>query len=101
MTVIDYNGTGFWSVEEIVKRYAAYARKYKVATLRDLSPTIHTENNKQWIYPVMHRVTTQDEIASYLETELVEHFGLEPNRESIAAAASRACYWFDRGWKNR
>jgi hypothetical protein len=44
---------------------------------------------------------TQDEIASYLETELVEHFGLEPNRESIAAAASRACYWFDRGWKNR
>lgn len=42
----------------------------------------------------------QDEIASYLETELVEHFGLEPNRESIAAAASRVCAWFDRGWKD-
>lgn len=41
---------------------------------------------------------TQDEIASYLETELVEHFGLEPDRESVAAAASRVCAWFDRGW---
>ena len=43
---------------------------------------------------------TQDEIASYLETELVEHIGLEPNRYRIAAAASRVCAWFDRGWNN-
>lgn len=56
MTVIDYNGTGFWSVEEILNRYAAYARKYEVVTLHDLSPTIHTEDNKRWIYPVMDRV---------------------------------------------
>ena len=44
---------------------------------------------------------TQDEIASYLETELVEHFGLEPNRESIVVVASRVRGWFDRGWKDR
>jgi hypothetical protein len=56
MTVIDYNGIGFWSVEEIQKRYTAYARKYEVATVRDLSPMIHAENNKRWIYPVMDRV---------------------------------------------
>ena len=43
---------------------------------------------------------TQGEIASYLETELVEHFGLELNRDSIAAAASRVRAWFDRGWKD-
>ena len=43
---------------------------------------------------------TQGEIASYLETELVGHFGLELNRDSIAAAASRVRAWFDRGWKD-
>ncbi len=42
---------------------------------------------------------TQSEIASYLETELIEHFGLVPNRDNIAAAASRVRAWFDRGWK--
>ncbi|HZM99153.1 MAG TPA: hypothetical protein VFB70_07155 [Pyrinomonadaceae bacterium] len=37
---------------------------------------------------------TQDEIASYLEIELVEHFGLEPNRESMASTVSRVCTWW-------
>ena len=39
---------------------------------------------------------TQGEIASYLETELVEHFGLEPNRDSIVAAASRIRAWSEK-----
>lgn len=56
MTVIDYNGTGFWSVGEVLNRYATYVKKYDIATPRDLTPTTHTENNKRWTYPVMDRV---------------------------------------------
>ena len=43
---------------------------------------------------------TQGEIASYLETELVEHFGLTTNRDDITNAASRIRAWFDRDWKD-
>jgi hypothetical protein len=43
---------------------------------------------------------TQGEIVSYLETELVEHFGLSPNRDNVRVAAARFRAWFDRGWKD-
>jgi hypothetical protein len=43
---------------------------------------------------------TEDEIASYLEKELVDHFGLAPNRDNVATAASRFRAWFDQGWKD-
>ena len=56
MTVIDYNGTGWWGVQEILNRYLVYAKKYNIAAPRDLTPTVHSEDNKQWIYPVMNRV---------------------------------------------
>jgi hypothetical protein len=56
MTVIDYNGSGFWSVEEVLGRYAAYASRYGIATPRDLNPLVRSVNDKQWIYPVMDRV---------------------------------------------
>jgi hypothetical protein len=56
MIVIDYNGTGIWSVDEVLKRYSLYARKYGIATPRDLRPLIHTEGDKKWIYPAMDRV---------------------------------------------
>src|SRR5215510_1943598 len=53
MTVIDYNGTGFWSVDEILNRYRTYVKKYSIATPKDLSPKIYSKDNKQWIYPIM------------------------------------------------
>jgi hypothetical protein len=56
MTVIDYNGTGFWSVDAVLKRYADYARRYRIATPYELSPTVISTNGKRWIYPVMDRV---------------------------------------------
>jgi len=56
MTVIDYNGTGFWSAEEILARYAGYAKKHSIQSPRDLTPVVHGEGNQRWIYPVMDRV---------------------------------------------
>jgi hypothetical protein len=54
--VIDYNGSGVWSVDEVLARYALYARKYGISTLRNLQPVTHAEDKKEWIYPVMERV---------------------------------------------
>src|SRR6476660_7439683 len=56
MTVIDYNGSGVWSVKEVLRRYAVYAQRYGIATPHDLNPLVHSDNDKQWIYPVMDRV---------------------------------------------
>ena len=40
---------------------------------------------------------SQPEVVAYLESELVEHFGLEPNNDDIEAVAARVRAWFDRG----
>jgi len=57
MQIIDYNGVGRWSRDEILGRYAAYAREIGIEP-RDLSPDESTDTNKgrRWIYPVMNRV---------------------------------------------
>ena len=56
MKVNDYNGEGFWSVEQVRDRYSIYVKKYEIQTPRDLSPSVHTEADRRWIYPVMQRV---------------------------------------------
>jgi hypothetical protein len=56
MTEIDYNGTGFWSVERVLSRYAGYVKKYRIEAPRELAPLVHEEGEKRWIYPVMYRV---------------------------------------------
>lgn len=56
MEVIDYNGTDFWSVDEVKARYAKYARRFKITVPRDLSPLVHSNGDKQWIYSVMDEV---------------------------------------------
>ena len=40
---------------------------------------------------------TERELASYLEKEIVGHFGLQPNKNDIEAVAARVRAWFDRG----
>ncbi len=56
MKIIDYNGTGIWSVEEILRRYREYARQFGIETLRDLRPLVHSTDEGTWVYPVMDRV---------------------------------------------
>src|SRR6476469_4866930 len=56
MEIIDYNGEGSWSADEILRRYESYARKYGIRTLRDLRPIVHETEGKRWVYPVMDRV---------------------------------------------
>ena len=56
MAVINYNGTGFWSVDDVLKRYTKYARRYGVIAPRDLRPMRQSADQTEWIYPVMDRV---------------------------------------------
>jgi len=56
MTIVDYNGTGEWSVEEVISRYSRYVEKYRIASPRDLKPAVHVQDERHWIYPVMDRV---------------------------------------------
>ena len=54
--VIDYNPKGFWSVDEVLKRYAEYARLFRITKPADLTPFVHSTDDGKWIYPVMERV---------------------------------------------
>jgi len=56
MKVIDYNGKGFWSVDEVLKRYTEYARVFGISQPRELTPFAHSTGDRKWIYPVMERV---------------------------------------------
>lgn len=56
MTLIDYNGEGRWTRENILARYAQYAAKMKIE-LRDLSPRESSDNTgRHWVYPVMDEI---------------------------------------------
>ena len=56
MTVINYNGTGLWTVQEVLSRYSIYVERYRIASPRDLKPAVTVQGERQWIYPVMERV---------------------------------------------
>jgi len=70
MTVIDYNGTGFWSAEQILSRYDDYVRRYNIQSPRDLRPHVHSEGAKRWIYPVMDQVIEGIEAADLACAEI-------------------------------
>jgi len=42
----------------------------------------------------------QTEIASYLQAEIVEHFGLSAEHYDFTAVAARVRSWFDRAWRD-
>jgi len=56
LKIIDYNGKGFWSVDEVLRRYKEYAHQFGIETPRDLRPLVHSTDRGTWIYPVMDRV---------------------------------------------
>ncbi|HEX6648937.1 MAG TPA: hypothetical protein VF075_05345 [Pyrinomonadaceae bacterium] len=94
MIVMDYNGTGFWSADAILSRYAAYVNKYNVATPRELTPLIHAEKDKRWIYPVMDRVIEgieQGDLAcAEIGIEFIEQDASFPFGQKLKSNTARA-----------
>ena len=56
MEIIDYNGTGCWSLQAVQERYIAYAHSLKVSPLLNLTPQMQEHDRRRWIYPVMDKV---------------------------------------------
>lgn len=56
MEIRDYNGTGQWSREGILGRYARYCGKLGLTPTSNLSPREHTAGEVHWVYPVMNEV---------------------------------------------
>jgi hypothetical protein len=56
MEVRDYNGQGKWISDEILKRYSVYCNDLNILESINLLPSIHTDHDVQWIYPVMYKV---------------------------------------------
>jgi hypothetical protein len=79
MKIIDYNGNGFWSVDAVLARYAAYARRFAVSAPRDLTPLVQSSDEGRWIYPVMDRVIAGieqgDPACAEIGVEFIEESG--------------------------
>lgn len=90
---IDYNGVGRWSRDEILGRYAAYAKEMGIEP-RDLSPHEHTEKGRRWIYPAMERVidgiAAGDPACIRLGIEFIEEDAKFPFGKILKANTARA-----------
>ena len=53
---IDYNGTGRWSSDELLKRYDLYVQRFGISHRLTSSPVVHSAEGKRWTYPVMRKV---------------------------------------------
>lgn len=90
---IDFNGVGRWSRDEILRRYAAYAKELAIEP-RDLSPHESTEKGRRWIYPVMSRViegiAAGDPACIRLGIEFIEEDAKFPFGKILKANTARA-----------
>lgn len=53
---IDYNGTGKWSVEAVLRRHRAYVRELDASADSDLIPVKQTDGDETRIWPIMVQV---------------------------------------------
>jgi len=56
MEINDYNGTGIWSADEIIRRYQLYAQQFGIDPPRDIQPDITERVGRRWVYPVMSQI---------------------------------------------
>ena len=94
MKVIDYNGTGRWTLDAIRERYAEHARRLHVRPPAALSPREHSDGATRWIYPVMDAVIAGIEAGDAACVELGVEFIQEdqkfPFGKTLKANTARA-----------
>ena len=97
MKIIDYNGKGFWSVDEVLKRYTEYARAFGITEPRELTPHTNSTDDTKWIYPVMDCVIEGIEAGDlacaelgieFIQTNDSFPFGMT-NKSNVARALRR------------
>jgi hypothetical protein len=94
MEVRDYNGTGSWSGDGILRRYTRYARVFGMTALSDLTPQEHGQGATRWIYPVMERVIEAiehgDSAAVQIGVEFIEEDQRFPFGKVLKSNTARA-----------
>lgn len=94
MKIIDYNGTGRWSLQAIQERYAAYARELNVPAPLGLTPDIHEECGVRRIYPVIEQVIEgieqDDQACIEIGVEFIEEDELFPFGKILKSNTARA-----------
>jgi|SRR5215212_5679130 len=94
MKVNNYNGTGFWAVEEMLKRYEKYARHFGVTTMQDLRPLEYSKGDKRWVNPVMDKVIDGiekgDPACAELGVEFIEEGASFPFGQILKSNTARA-----------
>jgi hypothetical protein len=90
----DYNGTGMWSREGILDRYADYARLFHVTVPATLKPLDSTANGVRWIYPIMDPVIdaieAKDAAAIEIGVEFIEQDQTFPFGKILKSNTARA-----------
>jgi len=56
MEIMDYNGTGIWSADEIIRRYQIHAQQFGIDPPRDLQPDVTERTGRRRVYPVMSQI---------------------------------------------
>ena len=93
--IIDYNGEGKWSMEQINLRYHNYCRQLKINPL-NISPRTHKNlcSKKIWIYPVMYEIIKgielEDRSCKIIGVELVEESNTMPFGRILKSNTARA-----------
>jgi hypothetical protein len=94
MEIIDYNGSGRWSLQAIRERYIAYARRFKVSSPLSLKPDEHKQDNRHWIYPLMFQVIEGiekgDRACIEIGVEFIEEDARFPFGRILKSNAARA-----------
>ena len=94
MIVYDYNGTGRWSYDAVLRRYTQYAQRFGVSDLTDLAPREYHENGKRWIFPVMYRVIqgieNDDPACVEIGVEFIEESDSFPFGRALKSNTARA-----------
>ena len=94
MQIIDYNGSGRWTFEAILHRYAEYARGFHCEMPLDLTPEQHENGDKRWIYPVMNQVIrgieAGDAACIQIGVEFIEEDAKFPFGKTLKANTARA-----------
>jgi hypothetical protein len=91
--IIDYNGRGKWSRDEIQARYATYCRSLSISE-RNITPQELVQEDKKWIYPIMDKIIEGiedgDPACKLIGIEFIEEDSKFPFGKTLKSNTARA-----------
>lgn len=92
--IIDYNGAGKWSQNQIKQRYAQYCQQFKILHPLDIDPYECVTVEIKRIFPVMDKIILgieqNDEACKIIGVELIEESQTMPFGKILKSNTARA-----------